>query len=120
MFAKKCILSVCLILAGCCSSEFYAEQLQRNVGISEMALIQKFGTPTRAFDTYYGRLIEFENKGFSCFEGDCNTFKCAPNFLVQNGIVVSAMFKGRCCESRPWFSTRTARGTFPFILPWNY
>ena len=95
---KYTIIVLCLFVSGCCSKEFYDKELQKDIGLSEVMLIQKYGTPTKFYDTYYGRLIEYEEKKFHCNSYACATSLCSTNFLLQNGVVVNALSKGRCCK----------------------
>lgn len=100
-------LSLCFsfitLLLGCAipTSEKYEAILKTFVGKPESVVIERFGAPTKTYQSGGNNYITYNRSNYRLIDTDLGvTFTCDTTFVINSGIVQKYNFEGNGCKSK--------------------
>ncbi|CCZ30903.1 predicted protein [Proteobacteria bacterium CAG:495] len=95
------ILSLIVLLAGCCTEANYQRLLNSRLDMPEDELIAQIGNPTSVYDTNGKRSLEYKYSNFFCNQYGCYTNWCTTQYFVENNKISYWRYNGNhCCATK--------------------
>lgn len=103
IFKYSLSLVFAVFLLGCAiaSVEKYEAVLKTFVGKPESAVIEKFGVPSKTYQSSGNNYLTYNRSSYMLLDADFGmTFTCDTTFVINSGIVQKYSFTGNGCKSK--------------------